>query len=145
MSLTFLVVPALFGLLIAILVIQIRIYRGMRKLPGGEALAPLVRPGFGWKLWGGLNLLYWAVFAGSLRLSFHTFRELDIQIGQFHEGVLIAVPVFFLIAGLATLLGSERIQPKCPLWTAWVASFLAALVAGVLLVLPTCVLVERLG
>ena len=30
---TFLVVPALFGLLIAILVIQIRIYRGMRKLP----------------------------------------------------------------------------------------------------------------
>ena len=87
MSLTFLVVPALFGLLIAILVIQIRIYRGMRKLPGGEALAPLVRPGFGWKLWGGLNLLYWAVFAGSLRLSFHTFRELDIQIGQFHEGV----------------------------------------------------------
>ena len=128
MSLTFLVVPALFGLLIAILVIQIRIYRGMRKLPGGEALAPLVRPG-----------------SGSLRLSFHTFRELDIQIGQFHEGVLIAVPVFFLIAGLATLLGAEKIRFKCPLWTAWVASFLAALVAGVLLVLPTCVLVERLG
>lgn len=145
MSLTFLVVPALFGLLIAILVIQIRIYRGMRKLPGGEALAPLVRPGFGWKLWGGLNLLYWAAFAGSLRLSFHTFRELSIQIGQFHKVVLIAVPVFFLIAGLVALLGSERIQPKCPLWTAWVASFLAALVAGVLLVLPTCVLVERLG
>ena len=70
---------------------------------------------------------------------------MSIQIGQFHKVVLIAVPVFFLIAGLVALLGSERIQPKCPLWTAWVASFLAALVAGVLLVLPTCVLVERLG
>ena len=120
MSLTFLVVSALFGLLIAILAVQIRIY-------------------------GGLNLLYWAAFAGSLRLSFHTFRELSIQIGQFHKGVLIAVPVFFLIAGLAALLRAEKIRFKCPLWAAWVASFLAALVAGVLLVLPACVLVERLG
>lgn len=145
MSLTFPVVSALFGLLIAILAVQIRIYGGMRKLPGGEALAPLVRPGFGWKFWGGLNLLYWAVFTGSLRFYFHTFQEFGIQIGQFHKGVLIAVPVFFLIAGLAALLGSERIRPKCPLWTAWAASLLAALVAGVLLVLPTCVLVERLG